>query len=219
MFVRSPGLYKIIETRVRQSGVATKCEVGKCSLLLKAGSYFVERFGFRTTTVIENEYPIYSANYFIKDGLRVSPDADSKQEARIIAIAGDSNVWGEGHNFEDTFVGLLARRFPNIEFLNLSRCPFQDECVMPEKFEFERKSSPGILILPIFDSTSAENRKQLIRLSEASKPIAILVDFEKSGFERTTNGRHVDYPTRLLSKFGHALVADELAKIISSKMQ
>jgi hypothetical protein len=219
MFVRTPGLYKVVETRVRQNGSSTKCEVGKCSVLLKEGSYFVERFGFRTTTVIENEYPIYSATYFVKDRLRVNPDEDSKQKDRKIAIAGDSNTWGEGHNFEDTFVGILARQFPNIDFLNLSRCPFQEACLIPENIELEQSLRPEFLILPIFDSTTAENRKRLVRLSGASKQNTILVDFEKSGFDRTTNGRHIDYPTRLLSKYGHALVADELAKIISSKTE
>lgn len=218
MFVRSPSLYKTIETRVRKDGAATKCEGGKCTNLLSTGRYVVDRFGFRTTTVIENEYPIYSATYFVKDGLRVGPPTDNKRKAATVVIAGDSNTWGEGHNYEDTFVGLLAKQFPNIDFVNLSRCPFQEECTVPAAFEFTQKSRPTLLILPIFESTSIENRKQMERFYEASKEFATVVEFNKIDFERLTNGRHVDYPTRLLSKLGHALVAAELTKIISSKM-
>lgn len=223
MFVRSPNLYKTIETRVRQNDAVSKCAVGQCSDLLKDGRYVVERFGFRTMKVIENTYPIYSATYFVKDRGRIDSDTSNKPQPKpqrpTVVIAGDSNTWGEGHNFEDTFIGLLARRFPNIDFVNLSHCPFQEECVIPEKIRLDQDSGPALLILPMFDSTTAENRKRLIRLSEALPPIARLVDFEKFEFDRITNGRHVDYPTRLLSKFGHALVADELAEIISSTLK
>lgn len=64
----------------------------------------------------------YSAT-ILPDGSRLVPDTNTQADCAIVFI-GDSVTYGQGVNDADTWINLLARRFPDVHFINAGRSAY-----------------------------------------------------------------------------------------------